>query len=285
MNNKVFVIAEIGINHNGDLSLAKTLIDEASKAGFDAVKFQKRDIELVYTPEDLDQPRESPFGTTNREQKNGLEFNKDQYDAIDQYCKDVGIEWFASAWDLNSQEFLTKYNLKYNKVASPMLRVYPLLEKIAEEGKYTFISTGMSSLEEVEKAVNIFRVKKCPYELMHCNSSYPSSNEEANLNTLHTLREKFDCSVGYSGHEKGFQISIAAVALGATSIERHITIDRSMNGSDQAASLGVTGFQKMVRDIRIVETSLGDGKKTIYKSEMAARSKMSIPYWYREYLK
>ena len=159
MNNKVFVIAEIGINHNGDLSLAKTLINEANKAGFDAVKFQKRDIELVYTPEDLDQPRESPFGTTNREQKNGLEFNKDQYDAIDQYCKDVGIEWFASAWDLESQKFLRSYNLNYNKVASAMLTHKELLKQIASEGKHTFISTGMSTMEQIEKAVQVYPIR------------------------------------------------------------------------------------------------------------------------------
>lgn len=279
-NDQVFTIAEIGINHNGDIDLAKMLIDEAKDAGFDSVKFQKRNIDLVYSPEELDKLRESPFGTTNREQKNGLEFNAEQYDQIDRHCKNLGIEWFASAWDLDSQEFLQKYDLKYNKVASTMLRVYPLLEKIAEEKKYTFISTGMSNIEEIEKAVTIFEQRGCPYELMHCNSSYPSSNDEANLSVIRTLRDKFNCQVGYSGHEKGVQVSLAAVALGATSIERHITVDRSMYGSDQAASLGILGFRKLVRDIRVIEQALGDGVKRIYDSEISAREKLSNPYWY-----
>jgi N-acetylneuraminate synthase len=280
MNEQVFTIAEIGINHNGDINLAKMLIDEAKEAGFDSVKLQKRNIELVYSPEELDKLRESPFGTTNRAQKNGLEFNAEQYDEIDKHCKNLGIEWFASAWDLDSQEFLQKYDLKYNKVASTMLRVYPLLEKIAEEKRYTFISTGMSSLEEIDKAVNIFQKQGCPYELMHCNSSYPTSNDEANLSVIKTLRDKFDCQVGYSGHERGVQVSLAAVALGATSIERHITVDRSMYGSDQAASLGISGFKTLVRDIRVIERALGDGVKRIYDSEIPAREKLSNPYWY-----
>jgi N-acetylneuraminate synthase len=280
----VFIIAEVGINHNGDLELAKRLTKEAKEAGCDAVKFQKRTIELVYTPEDLERPRESPFGTTNRDQKQGLEFSKEQYDEIDAYCKEIGIEWFASAWDLESQEFMRRYNLKYNKVASPMLRVLPLLHKIAEEGKYTFISTGMSILEEIDEAVEIFKSHNCPFELMHCNSSYPMNNEEANLNAMATLRERYSCDVGYSGHERGVQISIAAVALGATSVERHITVDRSMYGSDQAASLGLTGLNTMVRDIRTVSTALGDGIKRIYESELASRSKLATPYWYKLYL-
>ena len=279
----VFVIAEVGINHNGDLDLAKRLILEAKKAGCDAVKFQKRTVEDVYTPADLDRPRESPWGSTNRAQKMGLEFGKNEYDEIDSYCKKLKIEWFASAWDLKSQDFLSEYDCKYNKIASPMLRVYPLLEKVADEGKYTFISTGMSTEEEIEKAVSIFTERNCPFELMHCNSSYPSDNSEANLNTMKTLREKFGCDVGYSGHEKGFQISVAAAALGATSIERHITVDRSMYGSDQAASLGLPGLQKMVRDVREVEKALGDGVKRIYDSEMPAREKLSTPFWYQKY--
>jgi len=282
MNEQIFTIAEVGINHNGDINLAKRLIDEAKEAGFDSVKFQKRNIELVYSPEELDKLRESPFGTTNREQKNGLEFNSEQYDEIDTHCKNVGIEWFASAWDLESQKFLKKYDLKYNKVASTMLRVYPLLKKIAEEKKYTFISTGMSSLEEIEKAVNIFQESGCPYELMHCNSSYPASNDEANLSVIKTLRDTFECNVGYSGHEKGIQVSLAAVALGATSVERHITVDRSMYGSDQASSLGISGFRTLVRDIRVIEQALGDGVKRIYDSEIPAREKLSTPYWYKE---
>ena len=276
----VFVIAEVGINHNGDLELAKRLILEAKNSGCDAVKFQKRTVEDVYTPEDLDRPRESPWGTTNRQQKLGLEFGKEQYDEIDAYCKELGIEWFASAWDLKSQTFLEQYDCKYNKVASPMLTVLPLLEQIAAEGKYTFISTGMSTIDEVETAVQIFTDKGCPFELMHCNSSYPCKNEEINLNVMQTLRDKFNCDVGYSGHEKGLQVSLAAVALGATSIERHITIDRSMYGSDQAASLGLSGLYKMVRDIRVISSALGDGVKRLHDSEVPAREKLSRPYWY-----
>tara|TARA_R110000824_G_scaffold326043_2_gene512932 strand:+ start:2736 stop:3617 length:882 start_codon:yes stop_codon:yes gene_type:complete len=277
----VFVIAEVGINHNGDLELAKRLVREAHEAGCDAVKFQKRNIELVYAPEDLDRLRESPFGTTNREQKLGLEFSEDQYNVIDSYCKELGIEWFASCWDVESQEFMRRYNHKYNKVASPMLRVKPLLHKVAEEGKYTFISTGMSTLEEIDEAVQIFKSYDCPFELMHCNSSYPTANEESNLSTMSTLRERYHVNVGYSGHERGIQISIAAAALGATSIERHITVDRSMYGSDQAASLGLTGLNKLVRDIRTISRALGDGVKKIYESEMPAREKLSTPYWYK----
>ena len=283
INNKVFVIAEVGINHNGDLGQAKRLIDEAAFAGFNAVKFQKRTIEDVYTPEDLDRLRESPFGTTNREQKNALEFNEQQYDEIDEYCKSKSITWFASAWDIKSQMFLRKYDLKYNKVASPMLTVKPLLEAIAAEGRYTFISTGMSTLEEIDDAVQIFKTHNCPFELMHCNSSYPMKNEEANLRVMETLRERYGCDVGYSGHEKGLQISIAAVALGATSIERHITTDRTMYGSDQSASLGINGLRKLVRDIRTVAAALGTGDKKIYESEMPAREKLATPYWYKIY--
>ena len=279
----VFVIAEIGINHNGSIELAKRLIDEAKSAGCDAVKFQKRSVELVYTPEDLDRPRESPFGKTNREQKLGLEFSKEEYDEIDSHCKEVGIEWFVSCWDLESQEFMRQYNHKYNKVASPMLRVTPLLHKIAEEGKYTFISTGMSTLEEIDAAVQIFRSHDCPFELMHCNSSYPMNNEEANLNVMATLRERYGVKVGYSGHERGVQISLAATALGATSIERHITVDRSMYGSDQSASLGLSGLNMLVRDIRTISAALGDGVKRIYDSEMPAREKLSTPYWLQNY--
>lgn len=281
MYKHVFAIAEIGINHNGSLKLAKRLIDEAKSAGFDAVKFQKRDIDSVYSPEELASLRESPWGTTYRQQKEGLEFNQDDFDSIDAYCKKIGIEWFISAWDIPSLEFVSKYNLKYNKVASPMLTVLPLVEAIAKEGKYTFISTGMSTLKEIETAVDIFRQYGCPFELMHCNSSYPSKNEEANLLTINTLRDKFNCDVGYSGHEKGFQVSLAAVALGATSLERHITVDRSMYGSDQAASLGINGFKKMMRDVRVITSAMGDGEKRIYDSEMPSRKKLATPYWYK----
>ena len=276
---KTITIAEIGINHNGDVNIAKLLILEAQKAGFNAVKFQKRTVKEVYSPSDLDRHRDSPFGTTNREQKNGLEFGKNEYDEIDRYCKEIGIDWFASAWDLDSQEFISRYNLKFNKIASPMLTIEPLLNKVASEGRYTFISTGMSTIEEIDNAVSIFRKHRCQFELMHCNSSYPMKDSEANLNMIPALKERYDCDVGYSGHERGLSISLAAVAMGATSIERHITLDRTMYGSDQAASLGLPGVRRLVRDIRVVESALGDGKKRIYESEEGSRKKLANPYW------
>ena len=285
LRKNVFAIAEIGINHNGDIKLAKKLIDGAKAAGFNAVKFQKRDVDSVYTPEELSSLRASPWGTTYRQQKEGLEFSEDDFNVINDYCNKVNIEWFISAWDIPSLDFAKKYNLKYNKVASPMLTVLPLVEAIAKEKKYTFISTGMSTIEEIETAVNIFKQHGCPFELMHCNSSYPSRNDEANLLTMKTLADKFNCDVGYSGHEKGYQVTLAAVALGATSLERHITIDRAMYGSDQAASLGIPGFQKMMRDVRVITSALGDGVKRIYDSELSSRKKLSNPYWYQQFKK
>jgi len=270
----VFITAEIGINHNGKLQIAKKLIDVAVLAGCDAVKFQKRTIEKVYSKDVLDSPRESPWGTTVREQKEGLEFGQEEYDQIDEYCREKGIDWFASAWDIDSQYFLRQYNLRYNKIASAMLTHEDLLNLVAEEGKYTFISTGMSTIEEIDRAVDIFRRKECPFELMHCNSSYPMPDEDANLKMIETLRERYNCKVGYSGHEVGLQISLAAVAMGATSIERHITLDRAMYGSDQAASLEPQGLMKLVRDIRIIERGMGDGVKRITAKEDQIRMKL-----------
>ena len=194
---ELFIIAEIGINHNGDIDIAKKLIDTAKACGCDAVKFQKRDIDAVYTKELLDSPRESPWGDTQRAQKKGLEFGKEQYDIIDAYCKEIGIIWFASAWDINSQEFLRQYDLPYNKVASAMLTYYELLEKIAEEKKHTFISCGMSDFGIVDKAVDIFKQHQCPFTLMHCVSTYPSEDEECNIMTIKTIRKKYNCDVGY----------------------------------------------------------------------------------------
>lgn len=282
MEKEVILIAEIGINHNGDIDIAKRLIDCASIAGCDAVKFQKRKIDSVYSPDELDVYRESPWGTTNREQKYGLEFEKDEYDKIDAYCSEKKIDWFASAWDLDSQKFLRDYNLKYNKVASAMLSVPKLLIEIAKEKKYTFISTGMHSIEEIRFAVNIFKQYNCPYELMHCVSSYPCPNEDCNLRTIKTLQQEFNCNVGYSGHEKGLQVSLAAAALGATSIERHITLDRSMYGSDQSASLEPEGFKKLVRDIRTIEIAMGDGVKEITEQEVKIKQKLSNPFWHKK---
>ena len=214
----IITIAEIGINHNGDMSICKKLIDVAVNAGCDAVKFQKRDINKVYSQEFLDSHRESPWGTTQREQKAGLELGEDEYKEIDKYCKDKCIEWFASAWDLNSQKFLQQFDCKYNKVASAMIVYEDLLKMIAEEGKHTFISTGMTTYDDIQKAVDIFTEKNCPFELMHTVSTYPMKDENANLNMIKTLREKYQCRVGYSGHEVGLAVSYAAAALGITSL-------------------------------------------------------------------
>ncbi|WP_268544123.1 N-acetylneuraminate synthase family protein [Candidatus Nitrosotenuis cloacae] len=273
----VFITAEIGINHNGDIEIAKKLIDVAKEAGCDAVKFQKRTVEKVYSKEVLDAPRDSPWGTTTRDQKIGLEFNEQQYDTINDYCNTKGIEWYASAWDIDSQIFLRKYKLKHNKVASAMLTHRKLLETIAEEKKYTFISTGMSTMDEIRQAVEIFRKHGCPFELQHSNSSYPMNPDEANLRCIETLRKEFNCNVGYSGHEAiGYTICITAVAMGATSIERHITLDRTMYGSDQAASLEPSGLMRLVRDIRLIDKILGDGIKKVWPSEMPVMKKLRI---------
>lgn len=263
----LFFIAEIGINHNGDINIAKQLIDVAKNCGCDAVKFQKRTIDIVYTPEFLSSPRKSPWGTTQREQKAGLEFGKKEYDEIDRYCEQKGIEWFASAWDLESQKFLQQYDLKYNKLASAMLIHRPLLEAIASEKKHTFISTGMSTFEEIGQALEIFQKSDCPYTLMHCVSTYPCPDQDCNLQMIKVLSQKYNCPVGYSGHEVGVLPSVLAVALGATVVERHITLDRAMYGSDQAASLEHRGLELLIRDARLVDTVLGDGRKRILPAE------------------
>jgi len=271
----VFVTAEIGINHNGDINIAKKLIDIAVDAGADAVKFQKRTIEKVYSNEILDSPRDSPWGKTTREQKLGLEFSLKQYGIIDKYCKKKKIFWYASCWDVDSQISLQKFNTKYNKVASAMLIHKKLLEIIAKEKKHTFISTGMSTMKQISDAVNIFKKYKCPFELQHSNSSYPMKLEEANLRVIQTLRKKFNCNVGYSGHETSrYIVSIPAVVLGATSLERHITLDRTMYGSDQASSLEPQAFKRLVKDVRLIESILGDGKKKIWDSEKPVMEKL-----------
>jgi len=271
----VFVVAEIGINHNGDLEIAKKLIDIAVFAGCNAVKFQKRTVEKVYSKQVLDSPRDSPWGKTTREQKMGLEFTIKDFKIIDKYCKQKKIEWFVSCWDIDSQVEMRKFKTKYNKVASAMLTHHALLEEIAKENKYTFISTGMSTIKEIEQAVKIFRKYKCPFELMHSHSAYPMPINEANLKVINTLKKKFKSKVGYSGHESvGYLVCITAIMMGATSIERHITLDRSMYGSDQSASLESTGLLRLVRDIRSIETLLGDGKKRIWSSELPAKKKL-----------
>ena len=265
---KTFIISEIGINHNGDINIVKKLIDIAKGTGCDAVKFQKRNPDICIPENKKDDKRETPWGEmTYLEYKQRLEFGKEEYDEIDRYCKEKEIEWFASAWDIESQLFLRHYNLKYNKIASPMLTHKRLLETVAEEGKHTFISTGMSTMEQIEKAVKIFKDYGCSFELMHCNSSYPTEDFNSNLGCIKTLRKRFDCNVGYSGHEKGIQITLAAVALGATSIERHVTLDRYMYGSDQFASVNPMDLLKICKIIKVIESAIGDGKKTLREEE------------------
>ena len=279
---KLFLIAEIGINHNGDMSICKKLIDVASISGADAVKFQKREINNVYTQEFLDSPRDSQWGTTQRDQKLGLEFNYDEYMEIDAYCKEKNIEWFASAWDLDSQKFLQKFNCKYNKVASAMIVYKDLLEMVSKEKKHTFISTGMTTYDDIKQAVDIFRKNNCSFELMHTISTYPMKDENANLLMINTLKDKFQCNVGYSGHESGLAISYAAASLGITSLERHITLDRSMYGSDQSASIEPHGFLQLIGAVRKIEIAMGDGvKKTIPEEAPIAKNLRQHLDWKR----
>ena len=273
----LFLIAEIGINHNGDMSIAKELIDAAADAGFDAVKFQKRTIDKVYTQEFLDAPRESPWGTTQRAQKEGLEFTAQDYKEIDKYCREKGLQWTASAWDIDAQIFLQQFNCAFNKVASPMLGHIPLLKLIASEGKKTFISTGMSTLEELDIVVKIFKDANCPFELMHCNSTYPMKEEYANLLCITMLKKRYGVNVGYSGHESSLiKVCTTAVALGATSLERHITLDRAMYGSDQAASIETHALANFVETVRAVPGILGSGEKNLSEAELKTREKLRI---------
>ena len=273
----IFLIAEIGINHNGDMSIAKKLIDHSKEAGFDAVKFQKRTVEKVYSKDYLDSPRESPWGKTQREQKKGLEFEFQEYQEIDEYCKKKNILWSASAWDIDSQKFLNQFNLKFNKVASPMMGNFPLLKEIASEKKKTFISTGMCDLEDIDKVVDVFKQKNCEFELMHCVSTYPMKDEDANLLAIKTLRDRYNCNVGYSGHETSLaKIGIVAATLGATSIERHITLDRVMYGSDQSASISYEVLKNFTESVRLVQKILGDGEKKVTEKEIPIRKKLRI---------
>ena len=273
--NMVFITAEIGINHNGDIEIAKKLINVAKDAGCDAVKFQKRTVEKVYSKKVLDSDRESPWGTTTRQQKNGLEFSITDYEKIDRYCNEKKIEWFVSCWDIDSQNLMKKFGTKYNKIASAMLTHEKLLEIVAKEKKHTFISTGMSTIDEIRDAVQIFKENDCRFSLQHSNSSYPMKEEEANLKCIKTLQDEFNCDVGYSGHEvAGYLICVSAVVMGATSIERHITLDRSMYGSDQSASLEPVGLKRVVSDIRRIENILGDGVKRVWPSELPVMKKL-----------
>ncbi len=260
MIKKPFLIAEIGINHNGDLNIAKKLIKNAKEVGFNAVKFQKRDIYKVYSREILDTPRESPWGTTTEDQKKGLEFSYDEYLEIDRYCKKLKIDWFASAWDLESLNFLDQFKLKYQKIASAMIVDTNFLEEVAKRKKHTFISTGMSNLGNIDNAVKIFKENNCSFELMHCVSTYPMKPEDANLLTINALKKRFKCDVGYSGHENGVAISLAACTLNISSLERHITLDRTMYGSDQSASMEYGGMRNLINSINKILISFGKEK-------------------------
>jgi N-acetylneuraminate synthase len=257
---KPYLIAEIGINHNGDIDIAKKLILTAKNSGFDSVKFQKRTIDLVYSKEILDQHRESPWGNTQREQKEGLELNKNEYEEIDQYCKEINIEWFASAWDIESIKFLDQFNCKYNKIASAMIVDTNFLTEVAKRKKHTFISTGMSCKADIDNAVNIFKSNNCSFELMHCISTYPMKIEDANLSTIDELKKTYECNVGYSGHENGAVVSLAALMFNISSLERHITLDRAMYGSDQGASLEPDGMNFLTSGIEKFLTSIGQPK-------------------------
>ncbi|MDO8486444.1 MAG: N-acetylneuraminate synthase family protein [Candidatus Staskawiczbacteria bacterium] len=268
----VFIIAEIGINHNGDINIAKQLIDVAVEAGCDAVKFQKRTIELVYTPEELAKPRENPFGSTNGDLKRGLEFGEKEYAEIDKYCKEKGILWFASPWDVKSVEFLEKFNVPCHKIASALLTDDELLKKVKATRKPIILSTGMSTEEQIRHAVDI--IGEDNLILLHCTSTYPCLDEELNLKVIHWLKDTFSSPVGYSGHEVGVYSSLVAVLLGAQMIERHITLDRAMFGSDQSASLEPQGLQRLVRGIRSTPTWLGDGKKKVFESELPILEKL-----------
>ncbi|MGC1302360.1 MAG: N-acetylneuraminate synthase family protein [Caulobacteraceae bacterium] len=274
---RMFVIAEIGINHNGDLELAKQLISAAHDAGCDAVKFQKRTIEVVYSPEVLDQPRVSPWGSTQREQKSGLEFGEAEYAEIDRYCRELGLEWFASAWDVPSLDFLDRYELRYNKVASAMLTNRAFVEAVAARRKLTFVSTGMSSLDDVDAAMAIFSEQACPVILMHTVSTYPTAEDELNLATIETLRQRYGSPVGYSGHEASIEPSVIAAMLGAVAVERHITLDRTMYGSDQSASLEPGELKQLVRQLRALPAMLGGGEKSITEGEATVAKKLR--YW------
>lgn len=265
----VFVCAEIGINHNGNVDNAKKLIDVAVRCGSDAVKFQKRKVEKVYSQDVLDSPRESPFGKTVRDQKIGLELSLKQYSIIDKYCKKQKISWYVSCWDVDSQIEMRRFKTKFNKVASAMLTHKTLLEIISKEKKYTFISTGMSTVKEISEAVKIFRKNKCPFELMHSHSAYPMPEKEANLKVIPFLKKKFNCDVGYSGHEVGLAVSYGAAALGITALERHITLDRAMYGSDQSASVEPPGFATLVGAVRKIDEAMGDGKLGYIKKELS----------------
>ncbi len=275
---KILLIGEIGINHNGDINIAKKLIKNAKIAGFDAVKFQKRDPDITTPDSFKDQPRNTPWGnTTYFEYKKKIEFSKKHFDEIDKFCKKIKIQWFASPWDEKSNKFLKQYRLKYNKVASAMLTNTKLLDKIAKQKRYTFISTGMSTEKNIKDAINIFKRNKCKFMLMHCVSSYPAKDYQLNLNYIKTMKKKFKADVGYSGHEISVSPSLMAACLGAQAIERHITLDRTMWGTDQSASLELNGMKLLTELIRKFEECKGDGIKKFNSLEKKMLKKFK--YW------
>lgn len=267
-----FIIAEIGINHNGSVNLAKKMIDIAVTTGCDAVKFQKRTVDIVYTKEELEKERKSVFGNTNGDLKRGLEFGAEQYKEIDSYCKEKGILWFCSCWDEQAVDFIEQFNVPCYKIASASLTDDNLLRYTRSKGKPILLSTGMSTMEEIRHAVDILGEEDLV--IFHCTSTYPSNAEETNLRVIEEFKKEFNCPIGYSGHERGVTPSVLAVALGADSVERHITIDRTNWGSDQAASLEMAGLYHMVRDIRQVPYLLGDGKKVVYPRELPIIEKL-----------
>lgn len=267
-----FIIAEIGINHNGSVEMAKQLISIAYSLGCDAVKFQKRTVDVVYTKEELAMPRESVFGTTNGDLKYGLEFGYKEYKEIDEYCKKVGIMWFASAWDLASVDFLEQFNVPCHKISSACLTDIELIKKMKSTGKPVLISTGMSTYKQIDAAFEVAGPDNTI--LFHCTSTYPNQNHEINLKVIPELIKRYPCPIGYSGHEKGIFPSAVAALLGACSVERHITLDRTLWGSDQAASLEPEGLRKMIRDIRQLNDILGDGVKKVYNSELPIIKKL-----------
>ena len=274
---EIFVIAEVGINHNGDMNVAKQLIDMAVDTGCDAVKFQKRTIDLVYTTEVLNASRESPWGNTQRDQKQGLEFTLEQYQEIDSYCRDKEILWSASAWDIPSLEFLEGFNPPFHKIASAMLTHRPFIKAVASKGRLTLVSTGMATTEIIDQVVEIFKSAGTPFVLLHTVSTYPSPESDLNLSMIHTLLERYKVPVGYSGHEPSVSPSVVAAVLGATVVERHITLDRSMYGSDQAASLEENGLRQLVTTLRKIPTMLGTGEKDWAPGEKAVAEKLR--YW------
>jgi N-acetylneuraminate synthase len=262
---RCFIVAEIGINHNGDLALARKLIEVAVTAACDAVKFQKRTVEMVYTRAELDTPRDSPFGTTNGELKNALEFSVAEYAEIDACCRSYGIPWFVSCWDEISVDVMRRFDLPCYKIASASLTDDLLLGYTRSMGRPVILSTGMSTLDQADHAVAVLGTKDLI--LLHACSTYPAFYSELNLRTIQTLRDRYQVPVGYSGHETGIPSSVAAAALGACMIERHITLDRAMWGSDQAASLEPNGITRLVRDVRLIEEAMGDGIKRVYERE------------------